>query len=407
MTKVVDYFNTTYSQKVCVTAELEFFGRDQLFTKQEAIMAAGTDQVDAWFITSRSLGKYGKFLDPIEPYLNDTTVNTWGGTKDHFIKSSTDGLTNLDGKLVGIPMDISANFLIYRKDFMDKLLSDPTWQATYKKISLAQMGKDMTPKDPDQWTWDDFLATSYFFTKKYNPDSPTEYGNYTAGKVMPADAYLWSNVYYDYGGSWFDNNGNPTFDNQAFRDALQIWKTMFTNGLTPPGSANGEYPETSAAITAGQVAMSVDWNAAYNDLNASTSAVSGKLAVVAPPAGPAGRFVHNHTMALALNVNSTHKAETMRFMTWLFTDEASKLYAENGGIPPVASVLTGMSDAHPDYKWMSDYVAAYGKSPAPYAGIIELMVSQYLAQGYTGQLSIDDTAKQLQAAAVAEMAKYK
>ena len=57
-------------------------------------------------------------------------------------------------------------------------------QATYKKIALEQLGKELEPKDPADWTWDDYLAASFFFTKAYNPDSPTEYGNFTHGKVI-------------------------------------------------------------------------------------------------------------------------------------------------------------------------------------------------------------------------------
>ena len=144
-------------------------------------------------------------------------------------------------------MDLSAHFLYYRSDLIEKLLAEADWQETYKKISLEQMGVEMIPKHPDEWTWDDYLATSFFFTKQYNPDSPVEYGNFTHGKVMGPTAFLWTNAYWSFGGDWFDADGKVAFDNEAARKALEIWKTSFGKGLTPPGSVNGEYAEDNEA----------------------------------------------------------------------------------------------------------------------------------------------------------------
>ena len=40
-----------------------------------------------------------------------------------------------DGKQYGVPTDLSMHFMYYRKDLIDKLLSDKDWQAKYAEIS--------------------------------------------------------------------------------------------------------------------------------------------------------------------------------------------------------------------------------------------------------------------------------
>jgi multiple sugar transport system substrate-binding protein len=231
-------------------------------------------------------------------------VNIYNADPKNTLQSAVDGLKWYDGKLYAAPMDISSHFLYYRKDLMEKLLSDAAWQEAYKRISKEQMGVEMTPKAVEEWTWDDYLAASYFFTKQYNPDSPTEFGNFTHGKVMGPTAFLWTNAYWGYGGDWFDADGKPTFNNEAATQATNLWKTFFEKGLTPPSSVNGEYPECNEAMKAGQVALAIHWNAAFNELNAADSPVKDMWAVTAPPAGPEGKFTYNHTLAVSLNIDS-------------------------------------------------------------------------------------------------------
>ena len=298
------------------------------------------------------------------------------------------------------------HFLYYRFDLIEKLLADADWQETYKKISLEQMGVEMTPKHPDEWTWDDYLATSFFFTKQYNPDSPVEYGNFTHGKVMGPTAFLWTNAYWSFGGDWFDADGKVAFDNEAARKALEIWKTSFGKGLTPPGSVNGEYAEDNEAFLAGQVALSVHWNAAYQTLDAEDSPIHGKIAVTAPPAGPEGRFAYNHTLGVGISKYSEHKEDAARWVAWLYGDEAAKLYADAGGIPPSIQVLADMAEARPDFGYMADVVNKYGRNLPPTAGIIEDIACGGLSNAWTDVVTIDEGLAAVQADCSAEMENW-
>ena len=81
--------------------------------------------------------------------------------------------------------------MYYRTDLIAKLLSDPAWQAKYTEIAQAKLGKALAPKDPDQWTWDDYAATAMFFTKSINSDSPTRYGTVLQMKNLLFNMMVW------------------------------------------------------------------------------------------------------------------------------------------------------------------------------------------------------------------------
>ncbi|TVR75358.1 MAG: extracellular solute-binding protein [Spirochaetaceae bacterium] len=386
---VASHWNNNIGPDLGITVEVILFGRDQMHLRQEAIMAAGSDEVDVFQIGSVRYGRYLPFLEPIDPYFDDPEINRWGASPDNMMQGVLSPYI-VDGNLMGVPRDVSVHYLYYRQDLMDELLSNSDWQARYRELSREHLGQAMDPKDPDDWTWDDYLAASYFFTRAYNPDSPTEYGNFTHGRVMGPTGFLWTNAMWGHGGDWYGPDGRVTFDTEASRRALEIWGTSFQQGLTPPGSVTGEYPESNEAMISGQVAMGVHWNAAFSTaIETPDSPVQGKFNIVAPPAGPEGRFAYNHSLGYALNTNSSHKRETMTFLTWLFTDEANEIYARAGGIPPVAPILADLTDMRPDFGVMADVLDNYGRALPPQTGAIEVLAAEYLSDIWTGSVSAD------------------
>ena len=127
-------------------------------------------------------------------------------------------------------------------------LSDDAWKAKYTEIAKEKMGKDLAPKDPDQWTWDDFEATAYFFTKEINPDSPTRYGAVLQMKNLLFNMMVWHSTARSNGGNWMDAEGNITVDSPAYRTALELYKRLYDAGVTPKDSTTYEYAEANAAF---------------------------------------------------------------------------------------------------------------------------------------------------------------
>jgi ABC-type glycerol-3-phosphate transport system substrate-binding protein len=146
-----------------------------------------------------------------------------------------------------VPTDLSLHFMYYRTDLLDKLLADAAWKARYEEISEKQLGKKLDPKDPDQWTWDDWAATALFFTKAINPGSPTRYGTVLQMKNLLFNMMVWHSTARSEGGDWMDASGKITVNSPAFRTALELYKKLYDAGASSKDSTTYEYAEANAA----------------------------------------------------------------------------------------------------------------------------------------------------------------
>ncbi len=367
--------------------KLIFFNRDGFFDKLAADLAAGSKEFDMNLLATYAIGRYAPFMDPIE---------LPAASKDVF-SDKVLATMQFGGKQYGVPTDLSLHFMYYRKDLTDQLMSDAAWKTRYGEISQKFMGKAMAPKDPDQWTWDDWMATALFFTKEINPDSPTRYGSVLQMKNLLFNMMVWHSTARSQGGDWTDASGKITVDSPAFRTALELYKKLFDAGASPKDSTTYEYAEANAAFGAGQAASMLQWNAAFGDLDnkEKSPGSAGKIGTVAPPAGPAGRFTHIHGLGLGINKASENKEGAIKFMNWLASAEAMELYANAGGSPALTEGLVAkVSAARPDLVKLGQFAGSYGfvmngGTSAKALQIYELQAKEFTAY-WSGTKSLDE-----------------
>ena len=194
MQKVLDAYNAGPGQADGITVKQLLFSRQGYFEKEQADLAAGSSEFDLALVTTYTLGRYAPYLDPIDAQVP-------AEAKAAFAPVALQSLT-FDGKLYGVPTDISVHFLYYRKDLVDRLLSDPEWQKRYAAIAKEKLGREMQPKAPDDWTWDDWIAAALFFSAADNPDSPTRFGTVLQMKNLIFNMMLWQATLVSNGGDW-------------------------------------------------------------------------------------------------------------------------------------------------------------------------------------------------------------
>jgi multiple sugar transport system substrate-binding protein len=384
--KAADAYNAMPGVAANDKVKLIFFNRDGFFDKLAADLGAGSKEFDANLTATYAIGRYAPFMDPIE--LPASATETFGG--------KVLATMQYDAKQYGVPTDLSLHFMYYRKDLIDKLLQDPAWKARYSEIATKQMGKAMEPKDPDQWTWDDYKATALFFTKEINPDSPTRYGTVLQMKNLLFNMMVWHSTARSNGGNWEDENGKVAVDSPGFRAGLELYKSLFDLGATPKDSGSYEYAEANAAFGSGQAATMLQWNAAFGDLDNAqkTPAVAGKIGTVAPPAGPAGRFTHIHGLGLGINKASDNKDGAKKFLTWLASPEAMEIYARAGGSPALSKTLAvKLAPDRPDLVKLGDFAGSYGfvmrgGTSAKALQVYELQAKEFTAY-WSGGKSLD------------------
>lgn len=375
--------DTTEADKV----ELLFFNRDGFYDKLQADMAAGSDAFDANLVATYSIGRYAPYMEPID--LGADAARVFG---ESVLKTM-----QFDGKQYGVPTDLSLHFMYYRKDLMDALMKDDAAKARYAEIAKAQLGKDLQPKDPDQWTWDDWAATALYFSKAVNPDSPVRYGTVLQMKNLLFNMMVFQSLPRSYGADWLDKDGNVTVDSDAYKTGLELYKKLYDAGASPKDSLSYEYAETNAAFGSGQAATALQWNAAAADLtNAEKSpAVAAVTGIVAPPAGPNGRADHIHGLGLGINKNGKNKEGAVKFLRWMAGEEAVLGYAKAGGSPALTpEVVAKVAAERPDLVKLGEFASKYGYVMNGATSAVALPVYELQAKEFTGywsgQQSLDE-----------------
>jgi len=314
---IIDWWNENLSDQTGVRAELVLFGRAEHFEKIKTLLLAQSPEPDIVFM-SYTVGAVWPHLEPLDDWFADPKRYPY--TLDHFVPAALDAF-RVNGKLYGIPTDMNTSLLLYRKDLM--------------------------PEPPK--TLDEMVEMARRFTRKYNPNSPTEYGFAIQGKNIWFNSYFWINLYVSQGGvppepgreiEFAESLNSPT----AIK-VLQVYVDMYKEGLSPPDSVNYEYAETNAALAAGQVAMALQWNAALGELRDPNKAplVHDKIGAAPTP----GRYHDNRLVRLqeihvhgpGINKYSKRKEAAFRFFAFLTTLRFCLDYLEKGGFTGSAAVL--------------------------------------------------------------------
>jgi multiple sugar transport system substrate-binding protein len=382
MQKVVDAYNASQGKKDGVTVKMILLSRDNTFAKEAALMKAKSSEYDIYFTASYLAGQHA-------PYLSDLK-----GVKDSlYLKASVDSL-KVSGKQKALPLDTSLHFMYYRKDLIATLSANA---AKYTSIAKEVLGKDLKPNaDPSTWTWDDALATAAFFTQKYNPASPTKYGYALPAKNLLYNTMIWNDVLWGLGGNWL-KNGKPNLNTPTGKAAIDVYNTIYTKGLTSPESSQWEYAETNAALTSGNAAMALQWNAAYSELS-TTGSTKDQVGIAAPPGK--GARTHVHALAVGLNKFSKNQAASAKWMAHLGTEGAMKAYANAGGVPSMPNILKGMVAKNASFANIIEYAGKYGYSESAGAREFDMYaaLAEVLSPAWSGQKTSSDVAAAADAA---------
>lgn len=362
MQEVVNYYNENISPRSGIKVEMVLFGREGFFEKQATILAGRSSEVDLIFTTSYIIHQHAPYLEPLEPYFaNPKLAGT--GEVETFIESVRDSFT-IDDKLYGIPTDASITTLLYRKDLVDRIMSDPSWTAGYKELALSVLGEELEPKPAEEWNWDDFYVTTLFLSRKHNPESPTTYGTALQAKAMWPNGKVWSAIMKSMGGSWFDDQGNPTFNTPEAHAALKLYADIMRAEAAPPGSVNYEYTEPNEAMKTQSAAMIFQWGVAFTELSnpEASPAIWDKVAIAPYPAGDGGHTVWLTSMGVGLSRWSRNKEAAFEWLAFLSTPKAMRIYGSHGGVPPVTSVLEDLGKDSPIFSHVKEYLEQYAFS---------------------------------------------
>lgn len=221
------------------------------------------------------------------------------------------------GRYFGIPFTSGSQLMLYRKDLFE---SHSAARAYQKKYALSLR----PPK-----TWDEFIHAAEFFTRKYNPDSPTLYGTSLAGSLDEELApeilvRLWA-----YGGSLYDSYYRASLDTPqceaAFRNLLQTIRCVEGSPLQT------SIDKTVSDFCLGKTAMLLTYSEYASSISRSMyQNIIGQVGYSVLP----GRSVIRSGWFLGINPYSPRLEQLFSFFTWLCRRQTSYYVTIMGGQSP-------------------------------------------------------------------------
>ena len=347
------------------------------------VLTIGTYEVPIW-------GKQGWLVS-----LNDLPAE-WDAAD--LLPAIAGGLT-VDGNLYAAPFYGESSMVMYRKDLMEKA------------------GLTM----PDAPTWTDIKAAAKAMTDKDHE----VYGICLRGKAGWGEnmAFLTA-MSNSYGARWFDENWNPQFDGEAWKNTLTDYLDMMNN-YGPPGASNNGFNENLTLFQQGHCGMWIDATVAASFVTGKDSTVADKVGfALAPDNGLGKRGNWLWAWSLAIPTSSQKQEAAKTFINWATNKDYLALVAGKEGWANVPPGTRTSLYANPEYQKVSfakmtlDSINSADPTkptvkPVPYVGVqfvaipefagMATSVGELFSAALAGQSSADDALAAAQTAVTDEM----
>ncbi len=339
VSNMAKYWNDNFGPKYGFKVNVVQLGRDEFFTKMVTMITSKSDTWHSFMVFNFFVSTFADagLLAPVDKYYDDPEI--FLPTYTMPLKSAQDMLS-YGGSTYGFPqVVVSEGLLRYRSDLIEQLLTDESWKAKYSELAMDNLGKELEPKQPIDWDWDDYLATAIFFTKKYNPDSPTEFGTVfeglsESGVQFPAFFY---EFLVSFGGTLV-KDGKAVLNSDKGLQALSYLLDLRRKYEVVPADVHRyEAFEEVAAFQSGKVAMGLDWDwdTTYLASQDESPLIWDKMKETLPPKGPGGRAAYVQEFGWVINnyISEEAKNDMAKFLSFASSSKEGVLESLKVGIP--------------------------------------------------------------------------
>lgn len=256
-------------------------------------------------------------------------------------------------KRIGYPFYGACMFFFYRADLFN--------DAELKSKFQAKYGRELTvPSD-----WEEAKQVAEFFTKKFNPESPTEYGISLMFPRTHTLFYMFLNFFGPYRrspegiqkfgevdldwGDFFTADHKPAFNSEEGVQALQDMIDLMQYAPDPLGS---DYGETLEVFGKGLSAMIPQWTAVLASWKDSPDLqpFSEKVNVTIMPGGTpvSGGW------GVGINASSKNKEAAFQFIQYATSKEGDKIQWMKYRVGPTRISVVEDSEVASDSPWVKD-----------------------------------------------------
>ena len=296
---LVDEWNATHENQI----ELTVVPAAEFVTKFSAAIAAGEapDIASIDLIYTPAYASAGQLVDLTElvrqlDYVDD-------------LSPAHMTLGEFEGRNYAVPFAAEGSFIIYNVDL------------------FTDAGLD--PENPPQ-TWDEVLEAA----RAISALGDDIYGYYFAGSCAGCNAFTYLPFIWASGGDVLseDFSAATIADDPLVREALELYRTMWEEGLIPEGASIDSGENFVNAFASGNIGMAgtgafgIDnYKNNHPDLNFEVTFIPGKE-------GGAASFGGGDVIGIP--AGSEHVEEAWEFITWALSEEVQlELYAGNNQLP--------------------------------------------------------------------------
>ncbi|HHY58236.1 MAG TPA: extracellular solute-binding protein [Chloroflexi bacterium] len=285
------------TQNPDVDIQLDFVAYEALHDKiitSAASGAGGYDVVLMDCIWPAEFASAEFILDVTDRISEDMKADIWPGALE---------AVQWQGRLYGMPWLNDVLYLYYNRAMLEQAgFTEPpkTWS------ELREMG--MAAKDQG--------LVEYPFI---------EYFQQEEGLTIAFAYYLFA-----FGGSFFDDEGKPTFNSPEGLAALNFMVSGLQDGLINPASLESTYEEVRRTFSQGGSLFSVNWAYQLNLANdPAESQIAGDAIVTLMPGEQETSATINGGMGLAIMRASQNPDKAWEYIQYLSSKDVQKRYAQN------------------------------------------------------------------------------
>lgn len=296
-----------YTQAEGMQVQVEAFGVEEYAWRVNAALLAGLERYDMVYLSAEELARWAGYhaiqplsgdihTEPLEPWLPAVTVS---------------------GELYGLPTQPEPVVLWYRADLFQAagLAAPRDWEALRRAAETLDQGRQRL-------------------------------GMVMAGSDIDAAADF-AAVLAGFGGEMVSRQYQVEIDSEEARRALELY-----TALSQPGAGRYTRADVLAALQDGRAALGIaPFSASVTllDCNASRKVCQeGQplLAWTRLPGLEAWQAVGSLS-AWAIPLRAAHAGQAQRFAAWLGGEAGAQVWAQAGGVPAHAGVLSGLAGEHP------------------------------------------------------------
>ncbi len=290
-----------------------------------------------------------------EEYVNSGTllnlddyINEVEGFKQRNIPGALEKYALFNNSYYSIPFIFGSQLLFYRKD----LFEDKTLQNSYYKKYRTEL------RPPRNWS--EFNAVARFFTRKFNPESPTQYGTTLGGRDSSGAVCETLPRIWGFKGEVFDAN-----------DEIVLTKPEAINGIknyiesyqyAKEGSQDFWWNEQVEIFASGDSAMMILFvaHAAYIT-DRQHSNIVGRIGYETLPGG----ISLMGGWSLGIHTESKRKNTAFQFLKWISSKDIAVPYMILGGANP-SNYLYNSPELNLIYPWLGKSLESFKNSRKRY-----------------------------------------